>query len=164
MLVHHTGVFYFVGMHVTMCVCSCLFPRLTGNVGVRLKCCHTVFCYSLRLLQNQQPAGITMQLGCRQQRRLCFSDLFLLFTGCCAPGSLSAHLLGFMSCVYSVSVWWYVWRVPRMCVFGMWMCVCVCFFTGSGAGRAFWRGPDSCLLLPQGVINSEGGVVIYPFY
>lgn len=78
--------------------------------------------------------------GCKRRFQfvLVFPDLLLcLFTGFCAPGSLSMHLLGeprqcFMSCVYSVSVWWYVWRVPRMCVFSLVCeCVCICvFFTG----------------------------------
>lgn len=37
--------------------------------------------------------------------------------------------------------------------------VWVFVFRGLAQARRFWMGPDSCLLLPQGVINSEGGIV-----
>lgn len=54
-----------------------------------------------------------------------------------------------------------------MCVFSF-LCEIVhvfflFFLQKSSASQAFCRGPDSCLLLPQGAINREGGVVIYLF-
>lgn len=55
-----------------------------------------------------------------------------------------------------------------MCVFSF-LCEIVhvfflFFLQKSSASQAFCRGPDSCLLLPQGAINREGGVVIYLFF
>ncbi len=75
-------------------------------------------CSLLRFLQSQQPAGMTMQMSAAGTVRSvcsCFSDLLVVlrllgvFTGFCATGGLSVHLLAeplrcFMSCVYSVSV------------------------------------------------------------
>jgi len=74
-----------------------------------------------------------------------------------------------MSCVYSVSVWWYVWRVPRMCVFSL-VCECECVyvffygglvqaghlkgarqlpFTAPGGNKQWGRGSYLPLLLGQ---------------
>lgn len=123
---------------------------------------------------NVTPAGTILQPD-RQQQTWCVFQALLwcyVFSQCfCVCVYSVAHLLGepwqcFISCTYSVSVWWYVWRVPRMCVFSL-VCECVyvsVFYGGLVQAGRFWRGPDSCLLLPRGVINSEGGIVIYPFY
>lgn len=109
------------------------------------------------------------------------SVFFLTFSSRCATCLRSFHR--FVHFVYSPlgEVLWAactVWvgglmgweEFPEL-VFSVWyvnVCVHVFFLSfffmgGSGVGQAFWRGPDSCLLLPQGVINREGGVVIYPF-